>query len=188
MRPDRGFMGSDGDNEMTEADLICAAKHGDERAFSEIFETYKIPIYYFILRRIRNETDTEDLLMETFERAFAGIKHFIPLVKLRTWLTEIAKNRITDYFRVKKNLPVIVDYDLTYEDNHTPEKFCICHKEFKIIQDGIKTLRNPFHRAVMELYIEGWKMREIASELGIPLGTVQGNIHRSKRKLKKLVA
>ena len=173
---------------MSEADLIRAAKQGDEQAFSEIFETYKIPIYYFILRRIRNETDTEDLLMETFERAFAGIKHFIPLVKLRTWLTEIAKNRITDYFRDKKRTPEMTEPDATVKENLTPDRICICNQEFRIIQEGIRTLRNPFHRAVMELYIEGWKMREIASELGIPLGTVQGNIHRSKRKLKKLVA
>ena len=173
---------------MSEADLIRAAKQGDEQAFSEIFETYKIPIYYFILRRIHNETDTEDLLMETFERAFAGIKHFIPLVKLRTWLTEIAKNRITDYFRDKKRMPEMTEPDSTVKENLTPERICICNQEVTIIQDGIGRLRNPFHRAVMELYAEGWKMREIASELGIPLGTVQGNIHRSKRKLKKLVA
>ena len=173
---------------MSEADLIRAAKQGDEQAFSEIFETYKIPIYYFILRRIRNETDTEDLLMETFERAFAGIKHFIPLVKLRTWLTEIAKNRITDYFRDKKRTPEMTEPDATVKENLTPDRICICNQEFRIIQEGIRTLRNPFHRAVMELYIEGWKMREIASELGIPLGTVQGNIHRSKRKLRRLVA
>ena len=172
---------------MTEADLICAAKQGDERAFSEIFENYKLPVYYFILRRIRNETDTEDLLMETFERAFAGIKHFIPLVKLRTWLTEIAKNRITDYFRDKKRTPEMTEPDATVKENLTPDRICICNQEFRIIQDGIRTLRNPFHRAVMELYIEGWKMREIASELGIPLGTVQGNIHRSKRKLRRPV-
>lgn len=173
---------------MTEADLIRLAKQGDERAFSEIFETHKIPVYYFILRRIRNETDTEDLLMETFERAFAGIKHFIPLVKLRTWLIKIAKNRIADYYREKKRTPQMTEPDLAVKENLTPEKICICHQEFRIIQDGIGRLRNPFHKAVMELYIEGWKMREIASELGIPLGTVQGTIHRSKRKLKKLVA
>lgn len=173
---------------MSEADLIRLAKQGDERAFREIFETHKIPIYYFILRRIHNETDTEDLLMETFERAFAGINHFVPLVKLRTWLTEIAKNRITDYFRDKKRMPEMTEPDSTVKENLTPERICICNQEVTIIQDGIRTLRNPFHRAVMELYIEGWKMREIASELGIPLGTVQGTIHRSKRKLKKLVA
>lgn len=173
---------------MSEADLIRLAKQGDERAFREIFETYKIPVYYFILRRIRNETDTEDLLIETFERAFAGIKHFIPLVKLRTWLTEIAKNRITDYFRDKKRTPEMTEPDSTVKEILTPERICICNQEVRIIQDGIRTLRNPFHRAVMELYIEGWKMREIASELGIPLGTVQGNIHRSKRKLRRLVA
>jgi len=172
---------------VSEADLIRAAKQGDEQAFSEIFETYKIPIYYFILRRIRNETDTEDLLMEIFERAFAGINHFVPLVKFRTWLIKIAKNRIADYYREKKRTPQMTEPDLAVKENLTPERICICHKEFMIIRDGIGTLKKPSHRVMMELYIEGWKVREIASELGIPLGTVQGTIHRSKRKLKRLV-
>lgn len=173
---------------MTEADLILSAKQGNEKAFTEIFESYRIPVYFFILRRIHNETDTEDLLMETFERAFAGINHFVPLVKFRTWLIKIAKNRIADYYREKKRTPQMTEPDLAVKENLTPEKICICHQEFRIIQDGIGTLRKSSHKAMMELYIEGWKVREIASKLGIPLGTVQGTIHRSKRKLKKLVA
>lgn len=172
---------------MTEADLIRMAKGGDEKAFTEIFNLYKMPVYYFILRRIHNETDTEDLTMETFERAFASIKHFIPLVKLRTWLHEIAKNRIIDFVREKKRIPQLSEYDLTFADTRTPERICIYNQEFEIIQEGIRTLRNDTHRKVMAMYCEGWKMREIASELGIPLGTVQGNIYRSKRKLRRLV-
>ena len=173
---------------MSEADLIRAAKQGDEQAFSEIFETYKIPIYYFILRRIRNETDTEDLLMETFERAFAGIKHFIPLVKLRTWLTEIAKNRITDYFRDKKRTPEMTEPDATVKENLTPDRICICNQEFRIIQEGIRTLQNDVHRKLMIMYCQGWKMREIASEMRMPMGTVQNYIHKNKIKLRRLVA
>ena len=46
---------------MNEAYLIRAVQRGDERAFTEMFNTYKLPVYYFILRRIRNETDAEDL-------------------------------------------------------------------------------------------------------------------------------
>ena len=173
---------------MTEADLIRMAKGGDEKAFTEIFNLYKMPVYYFILRRIHNETDTEDLTMETFERAFASIKHFIPLVKLRTWLCEIAKNRIIDYVRAKKISPQLSEYDLTFPDFNNPEKFCIYQQEIRMVQDGIRTLRNPYHRAVMGLYIEGYKMREIATELAMPLGTVVNYVHVSKNKLKNLVA
>ena len=173
---------------MTEADLIRAVQRGDERAFTEMFNTYKLPIYYFILRRIRNETDAEDLVMETFERAFASIKYFVPLAKLNTWLHEIAKNRIIDFVREKKRSPQLSEYDLTFADTRTPERICIYNQEFEIIQECIRTLGNDTHRKVMAMYCEGWKMREIASELKMPMGTVQTYIHRSKNKLKKLVA
>ena len=173
---------------MTEADLIRAAKQGDEKAFTEIFNLYKLPLYYFILRRIRNETDAEDLVMETFERAFASIKYFIPLVRLSTWLHEIAKNRIIDFVRTKKITPPMTELDYTIKDTYTPERICIYNQEFKIVQEGIRTLKNEVHKKLMIMYCQGWKMREIASELEIPLGTVQNYIHRTKNKLKKLVA
>ena len=174
---------------MTEADLIRMAKGGDEKAFTEIFNLYKMSVYYFILRRIHNETDTEDLTMETFERAFASIKYFIPLVKLNTWLHEIAKNRIIDFVREKKRIPQLCEYISTdIPDNKTPERICIYDQQFTMLQDGIRTLRNEVHRKLMIMYCQGWKMREIASELKMPMGTVQNYIHRSKNKLKKLVA
>ena len=173
---------------MTEADLIRAVQRGEEKAFTEMFNTYKLPVYYFILRRIRNETDAEDLVMETFERAFASIKYFIPLVRLSTWLHEIAKNRIIDFVRTKKITPPMTELDYTIKDTYTPERICIYNQEFKIVQEGIRTLKNEVHRKLMIMYCQGWKMREMAAELKMPMGTVQTYIHRSKNKLKKLVA
>ena len=173
---------------MTEADLIRLAKQGDEKAFAEIFNLYKLPLYYFILRRVRNETDTEDLVMESFERAFASVVYFVPLVKLSTWLHEIAKNRIIDFVRTKKITPPMTELDYTIKDTYTPERICIYNQEFKIVQEGIRTLQNEVHKKLMIMYCQGWKMREMAAELKMPIGTVQNYIHRSKLKLRRLVA
>lgn len=173
---------------MNEASLIQLAQRGSQDAFTEIFNKYRQPLYYFILRRVHNETDAEDLVMESFERAFAGIKYFVPLVKFNTWLHEIAKNRIVDFIRAKKITPQMVEPDYTVRDNLTPERICIYNQEYGMVQEGIRTLRNDTHRKVMILYCLGWKMRDIASEFNMPLGTVVNYIHLSKRKLKKLVA
>ena len=173
---------------MNEAYLIQLAQRGNQDAFTEIFNRYRNPLFYFILRRVHNETDAEDIVMESFERAFASIKYFIPLVKLSTWLHEIAKNRIIDFVRKKKRIPQLSEYDLTFADTRTPERICIYNQEFEIIQEGIRGLRNDTHRKVMAMYCEGHKMREIASELKMPMGTVKNYIHRSKNKLKQLVA
>ena len=173
---------------MNEAYLIQHAQRGNQDAFTEIFNRYRNPLFYFILRRVHNETDAEDIVMESFERAFASIKYFIPLVKLSTWLHEIAKNRIIDYVRAKKISPQLSEYDLTFADTRTPERICIYNQEFEIIQDGIRGLRNEVHRKLMIMYCQGWKMREIAAELKMPMGTVQTYIHRSKLKLRRLVA
>jgi RNA polymerase sigma-70 factor (ECF subfamily) len=119
---------------------------------------------------------------------FASIKYFVPLVKLNTWLHEIAKNRIINFVREKERSPQLSEYDLTFADTRTPERICIYNQEFEIIQEGIRTLRNEVHKKLMIMYCQGWKMREMASELKMPMGTVQTYIHRTKYKLKKLVA
>lgn len=173
---------------MNEAYLIQIAQRGCEDAFTEIFNRYKRPLYNFILKRVRNETDAEDLTMESFERAFSSIKYFVPLVKLNTWLHEIAKNRIIDYIREKKRTPQLIELDYTVRDNLTPERICIYNQEYGMVQEGIRTLRNDTHRKVMTMYCQGWKMKDIASELKIPIGSVVNYIHRSKHKLKLLVA
>ena len=100
---------------MNESNLIQLAQRGNEDAFTEIFNRYRQPLFYFIYKRVRNETDSEDILMETFERAFASIVYFIPLVKLSTWLHSIAKNRILDYVRDKKRTPQLCEYDNDYK-------------------------------------------------------------------------
>ena len=180
---------------MNEAYLIQLAQRGNQDAFTEIFNRYRNPLFYFILRRVHNETDAEDIVMESFERAFASIKYFIPLVKLSTWLHEIAKNRVTDYIREKKRTPEMMAfslqscvYNFEIKENRTPDRICVYNQEFTIIQDGIRGLRNDVHRKLMIMYCQGWKMREIAAELKMPMGTVRTYIHRSKLKLRRLVA
>ena len=173
---------------MNEAYLIRLAQRGNQDAFTEIFNRYRQPLYYFILRRVHNETDAEDLVMESFERAFSSIKYFIPLVKLNTWLHEIAKNRIIDYIREKKRTPQMTEPDHTVRDNHTPDRICIYNQECGMIQEGIRAFKNDRHRKIMILYCQGWKMRDIASELNMPMGTVQNYIHKNKLKLRRLVA
>lgn len=173
---------------MNESDLIRLAKQGNEKAFTTIFNVYKPPLYNFILRMIRNETDAEDLTMESFERAFASIIYFVPIFKLKTWLFKIAKNRTIDYIRERRISPQMCEYDHTISDNLTPERQCIYNQELRIIQEGIRGLQNDKHKKVMIMYCQGWKMKEIALELKIPIGTVVGYVHRSKGKLKELVA
>lgn len=173
---------------MNEAYLIQLAQRGNQDAFTEIFNRYRQPLYYFILRRVRNETDAEDLVMESFERAFSSIKYFIPLVKLNTWLHEIAKNRIIDFLRTKKVTPQMVEPDYNVRDTRTPERICIYNQEFEMIHEGIRAFKNDRHRKIMILYCQGWKMRDIASELNMPMGTVQNYIHKNKLKLRRFVA
>jgi RNA polymerase sigma-70 factor (ECF subfamily) len=170
-------------------DLLTRLQNNDEKAFKEVFYTYKAPVYYFILKIVHNFTDAEDLMMMTFEKAFVGVKYFVPNYKFVTWLYEIARNTSIDYLRVKKRRPLGDTLDIRIKSTIlNPEQELIIKDHVKIIEKGIRELTQPNFREIMSMYQDGFKMKEICRELNIPIGTVLTYILRAKKELKKLIA
>src|ERR1700759_3715958 len=83
--------------------LIERAKaSGDEKAFAELMQRYKKPVYHMILKMVRNVDDAEDLTIEAFAKAFRNLKKFNPDFTFSTWLFRIATNNCIDFMRKKK--------------------------------------------------------------------------------------
>src|ERR1700761_918334 len=83
--------------------LIELAKEtGDEKAYAELMQRYKKPVYHMILKMVRNVDDAEDLTIEAFAKAFKNLKKFNPEFTFSTWLFRIATNNCIDFIRKKK--------------------------------------------------------------------------------------
>mgnify|MGYP000558963183 FL=1 len=83
---------------------IEQAKKGDQVAFTFLLDFYWNEVYGYMLKRTENETDTEDIVIETFAKAFDKISTYNPEFGFNTWLIAIAKNAHIDLLR-KKNQP-----------------------------------------------------------------------------------
>jgi RNA polymerase sigma-70 factor (ECF subfamily) len=170
-------------------ELLQRLKSNDERAFNEVFSTYRSPIYFAILKIVKNVLDAEDCMMITFEKAFRGVKFFVPDFKLSTWLYKIAVNTSIDWMRAKVRRPVNEELDIRIKSKQlTPEQELIINNEIEIIERGIQELIEPNFREIMTMYHGGYKTKEICEELNIPQGTVSNYILRAKKQLKKLIA
>jgi RNA polymerase sigma-70 factor (ECF subfamily) len=169
-------------------DLLQRLKSNDERAFKEVFNTYKLPLYYFIFKIVNNLTEAEDLMMITFEKAFAGVKFFVPNFTFKTWLYEIAKNTSIDFLRSRKIKPKETELNvrIRYKELN-PEQALIIKDQYEIVEKGIANI-NPRLRKVMTMYKDGFKVKEICKELNMPTGTVVNYILCAKKELKKLIA
>ncbi|HEX8547465.1 MAG TPA: sigma-70 family RNA polymerase sigma factor [Cytophagaceae bacterium] len=179
--------------------LIESAKeNGDEKAYAELMQRYKKPVYHMILKMVRNVDDAEDLTIEAFAKAFKNLKKFNPEFTFSTWLFRIATNNCIDFIR-KKKLDTFsisntfkddngdsVDIDIR-DVNLNPQEETIKSEKVDIIQ-AIVTKLPPKYQVLVKLrYFQELSYEEIAVEIDAPLGTVKAQLHRARELLYDLI-
>ncbi|MGL5683059.1 MAG: RNA polymerase sigma factor [Marinifilaceae bacterium] len=176
----------------TDYEIIEIAMKGEERAYEELFRRYNRSVYYMILRMHANATDAEDILFETFEKAFARIHTYVPQYAFSTWIFKIASNTAIDFVRRRKM--VLVSLDDSENDDYgkiinlpskglTPAENAILNERNATIRAKIGRLERQYGELLELRYYSEMTYEEIAKKLSIPLGTVKGRIHRAKEML-----
>lgn len=176
--------------------LIEKAKQGDQAAFAELMGYYKDSLYFLLLNMVSSKEDAEDLMIETFEKAFRKIRTYKPVYAFSTWLFRIATNHGIDFLRTseKRMNEVYIDSDFDYdndmqksivikEDSPNPEESIVSDQKKTLIKSIIQKLPADYRRVVVLRYFEEYSYNEIAEELNLPLGTVKARLHRSRELL-----
>jgi RNA polymerase sigma-70 factor (ECF subfamily) len=144
----------------------------------------------------RNPADAEDLVQETYLRAYRGFSGFEEGTNLRAWMYRILTNTFINSYRKKQREPVIVqedDLDEWYLFDKLGESGVEPSAEAEVIrsmpdedvQKALEALPEGFRLAVLLADVEGFSYKEIAEILGIPIGTVMSRLHRGRRALEK---
>jgi RNA polymerase sigma-70 factor (ECF subfamily) len=164
------------------------------------FERDVIPfmgqLYPAALRMTRNASDAEDLIQETFVKAFAGFHQFKPGTNLRAWLHRILANTFINSYRKKRREPVQdlgVDFQEDWQTSNDPLTPPVASAEAQALERladseilrALRDLPTEFRVAIYLADIEGYPYREIADIMGIPLGTVMSRLHRGRAKLRQ---
>ena len=184
-----------------EARLVERAKAQDEAAFEQIMRLYADRLYNYILRMVGNATDAEDLVQETFLRAYQGLPQFDGRASLGTWLYRIATNLCIDHQRRRARRVQTVSYSegedeegepaaWDFPDQQTPNPLeAALNRELEaVVEDAIDKL-SPKLKTVLLLYdVEELSYEEIARVLGIPIGTVKSRLNHARTQIQKAVA
>jgi len=177
-------------------ELVQQAITGDQRAYSELMERYRDPIYYMLLKMVNNTADAEDLTIEAFGKAFRNIKQYTPSFAFSTWLFKIASNNAIDFMRKKKLNNVSIDETLRDSDviplnirseQPTPEESMISEQKIQMLRSIVAKLK-PRYRKLVELrYFHEYTYEEISAEMELPIGTVKAQLFRARELLQNIL-
>lgn len=173
---------------------IEKAKRGDQVAFTFLLDFFWNEVYGFMLKRTQNETDTEDIVIETFAKAFDRISTYNPEYAFNTWLIAIAKNVHIDILRKKKSALFI---DITDEEDHqaynvpdtslSAEDELIKEQNLSSLLECIKMLKPHYQEVIQLRYFQELSYQEIAEQLDEPLNNVKIKLLRAKKLLADII-
>ena len=173
---------------------IEKAKVGDQVAFTTLLDYYWNEVYGFMLQRTQNETDAEDITIETFAKAFDKIATYNPDFQFNTWLISIAKNVHIDMLRKKKSTLFI---DITDEEDSqahniadsspSAEDKLITEQNLSRLLQCIKELKPHYQEVIQLRYFQELSYQEISEELEEPLSNVKIKLLRAKKLLAEII-
>ncbi len=169
------------------------------KQYNRIFEEEFLPqidaLYTFAYHLTYNEDDANDLVQETYLKAFRFIDKYNEGTNAKAWLFKILKNAFINQYRRKSKQPTQVDFEdaATYkeaeEDTHLTSHADLREEMFQTmmgdeVTNAINTLAVDFRVVILLCDIEGFTYEEISKILDIPIGTVRSRLHRARNMLK----
>jgi RNA polymerase sigma-70 factor, ECF subfamily len=170
----------------------------DQARFTELAMEHMPGLYSAAMRMTRNAADAEDLVQETYLRAYRAFATFTEGTNLRAWLYRILTNTYINSYRAAKRRPQIADVE-DVEDlylyrrigpgggsaGRSAEDEALDSFTDDEVKAAIESLPDAFRIAVLLADVEGFSYKEIAEITDVPIGTVMSRIHRGRRALQK---
>ena len=162
----------------------------------DLFEAEAVPLrprlYVAAVRLTRNPADAEDLLQETYLRAYRGFSGFEPGTNLTAWLYRILRNTFINSYHKRLREPRAIPEDW-YPSTKGAQRDVEPSAETTVIdsipgqrlQEALASLPERYRRVVLLFDVEGFSSKEIAGIVGVPRGTVMSRLHRGRKALKE---
>jgi RNA polymerase sigma-70 factor (ECF subfamily) len=171
----------------------------DQAHFAEDTEQFMGSLYSAALRMTRNPSEAEDLVQETYLKAYRGYDSFKAGTNLKAWLYRILTNTFINAYRARRRHPEeteledVEDFYLFHRlggleaaaAGRSAEDEVLESMTDEEVKRAIESLPEAFRMAVLLADVEGFSYKEIAEIMDVPIGTVMSRLHRGRRALQK---
>ena len=179
----------------TDEQLVRKAQDDDERAFGELVHRYEAKVYSLALKMLRNPEDAEDVLQDTFLRAYRGIKSFQGNSTISTWIYRITANSALMRLR-RKQLPTVSIDDADEREAPIniadwapgPAEQLLTKETQQAMNDAVESLPPEFRQVFVLRDVEEMSNSEVAEILDLSVAAVKSRLHRARLKVRDRLA
>ena len=182
---------------LSDRDLVDRARSGDKEAFGQIVRRHQQRILRLALHMLRSRSEAEDVMQETFIRAYQALARFDGRSEPYTWLYRIAVNLALNTIRSRKtarnagdtNDPRLDAFMVeTHPDSANPGATAAQRQQYQALCEGIDGLSETLRTTLILVCIDGLSHEEAADVLGAPEGTIAWRVHEARRKLREFMS
>jgi RNA polymerase sigma-70 factor (ECF subfamily) len=189
-------------NREIDHELVLRAQRGDKRAFGMLVDKYQRKLSRLLSRMIRDQSEIEDVVQESFIKAYRALPNFRGDSAFYTWLYRIGINTAKNHLVSLGRRPTVsTDIELEDAENfdsgnelrtmETPETALMTKEIAQTVNDTVASLPEELRTAITLRELEGFSYEEIATMMNCPIGTVRSRIFRAREtislKLKPLL-
>jgi RNA polymerase sigma-70 factor (ECF subfamily) len=169
-----------------DGDLVAMTLRGNPEAFAALVERYDRAVYHLCYRTLHDVEDARDATQEAFFKAFRSLRTFKAGAKFSTWIFSIAYHACCD--RLNRRKRFASDELPEYADAAPgPEQQAIALDDASRLRAAIDALPEKYRTVVTLFHLQGKQYEEIATVLGLPMGTVKTHLFRAKEQLRRLL-
>lgn len=180
--------------------VLLARDKGDQKAYADLLEAYREPVYYMLLKMTRNTVDADDLTIEAFGKAFRSLHDYSPEHAFSTWLFRIATNNCIDFIRKQRAYTISMDDGYEDEEGYvnstvknlasevkSPEEELMSEQQKLWVRNVVSKLKPHYRVLIEKRYFEEKSYEEIAEEENMPLGSVKAKLFRARALLMDII-
>lgn len=156
---------------------------------------YRDQLFKTALRMTRSVEESEDLLQETYLKAYRSYHQFTEGTNLKAWLFRIMKNSFINSYRRNKTAPTLMDFDELRDSGEgfeelgpsieSPEVDLLGRELDAEISGALMALPHHYRMAVLMVDLQGLSYQEVADALAVPIGTIMSRLYRGRKKLEE---